>query len=132
MSSLWLRHFFFVLVFIPIVDFLWIGWIMRGFYYRQLHHIARIKDGGFDVDFRAAAVVYVLLAVGISTLVLDDAESTFSALCRGALFGLCVYGVYDFTNQSTLRDWSLRMSLADMSWGAIVCAMASVAAKRFV
>jgi uncharacterized membrane protein len=47
------------------------------------------------------------------------------------LFGLVVYGVYDFTNYSTLRQWPFVLTLADTAWGAMASALAAMAV-RFV
>jgi len=33
-----------------------------------------------------------------------------------------VYGVYDFTNYSTLRQWPFVLTLADVGWGAVASA----------
>ena len=52
-------------------------------------------------------------------------------LTRGALFGLVVYGVYDFTNYSTLRQWPFALALADVAWGTAATAIAA-AVVRFV
>ena len=51
--------------------------------------------------------------------VVVDAE----ALGYGALFGLVVYGVYDFTNLSTLRDWPLIVAVVDVAWGMVASAI---------
>jgi uncharacterized membrane protein len=36
-----------------------------------------------------------------------------------------VYGVYDFTNFSTLRQWPFVVTLVDVAWGAAASAIAS-------
>ena len=53
------------------------------------------------------------------------------AAVYGALFGLVVYGVYDFTNYSTLRQWPFVLTLADVAWGTVASA-ACAAVVRFV
>jgi uncharacterized membrane protein len=37
-----------------------------------------------------------------------------------------VYGVYDFTNYATLRDWPLALALADTAWGAVATAVCAL------
>lgn len=32
-----------------------------------------------------------------------------------------LYGVYDLTNLAILEKWTLRMTLADIAWGSILC-----------
>jgi uncharacterized membrane protein len=48
------------------------------------------------------------------------------ALINGALFGLAAYATYDLTNQATLRIWSLRVTVADLCWGAFATSMAAL------
>jgi uncharacterized membrane protein len=76
-----------------------------------------------------AVLFYLLYGVGLVVFgVLPAAESgkPLMALFYGGLFGLIAYGTYDLTNQSTLRDWPLAVTLADMVWGAVATGLASV------
>ena len=50
----------------------------------------------------------------------------------GALFGLVVYGVYDFTNYATLRHWPFALTLVDVAWGTLASAVAATAARIVV
>jgi uncharacterized membrane protein len=45
------------------------------------------------------------------------------AVLNGAVLGLVAYGTYDLTNQATLKDWPLAITLADLLWGALVTAV---------
>lgn len=56
------------------------------------------------------------------------ASTVSLAAAYGALFGLVVYGVYDFTNYSTLRQWPFVLTLADVAWGAGATAACSATA----
>ena len=38
------------------------------------------------------------------------------------MLGLVVYGVYDFTNYSTLRQWPFVLVLVDVAWGIVASA----------
>ncbi len=57
------------------------------------------------------------------------------AALNGALLGIVCYATYDLTNQATLRDWPLAVTLADIPWGAFVTAVGAsagfLAASRF-
>ena len=51
------------------------------------------------------------------------------AALYGALFGFFAYATYDLTNFATMKVWTLRVSLADIAWGAfLTAATASIAA----
>jgi uncharacterized membrane protein len=129
---MWMRSFFLLLVLVPILDYLWIGLLMQNFYFKYLGHLARVKDGAFDIWFLPACLVYLLLALGLSVLVLPRANSLFSAFFLGALFGGCVYGVYDFTNLAILKDYSWWLSVVDIAWGCTVCGVAAACSYRFL
>ena len=73
--------------------------------------------------------VYALLGTGIALFVIPRASTLSSAAAFGALLGLVVYGVYDFTNYSTLRQWPFVLTLADTAWGALASAVAAVAVR---
>jgi uncharacterized membrane protein len=110
-----------------LLDGIWLGVLMRDFYRDRLAPIARMADGSMAPNWTAALVVYLLLGLGIALLAAPRASSVVSAAAYGALFGFVVYGVYDFTNYSTLRQWPLTLTLVDVAWGATASALASVA-----
>ncbi len=112
-----------------VLDGLWLGVLMKGFYRDQLAPIVRLSDGGIAPNWPAAFVVYVLLGVGIATLVMPHADTVKGAALCGGLLGLVVYGVYDFTNYSTLRQWPFVLALADVAWGAVASAAAAAAVR---
>src|SRR6476619_6222566 len=95
-----------------VLDGVWLGLVMKNFYREQLAPIVRLGDGGIAPNWPAALVVYALLGTGIALFVIPRASTASLAAAYGALFGLVVYGVYDFTNYSTLRQWPIVLTLA--------------------
>jgi len=112
-----------------VLDGIWLGILMKNFYRDQLAPIARLANGGFAPNWPAAFVVYVLLGTGIALFVIPRAPTLSLAAGYGALLGLVVYGVYDFTNYSTLRQWPFLLTIADVAWGTAATAAASVAVR---
>src|SRR3954465_11594031 len=100
-----------------VLDGIWLGLLMKNFYRDQLAPIVRLADGSIAPNWPAAVVVYALLGTGIAFFVMPRAAPVSLAAAYGALFGLVVYGVYDFTNYSTLRQYPLVLALADAAWG---------------
>jgi uncharacterized membrane protein len=109
-----------------VLDGVWLGLLMKNFYREQLAPILRLTDGGMTPNWPAAFVVYVLLGTGIALFVMPRATTISSAAAYGALFGLVVYGVYDFTNYSTLRQWPFALTLVDVAWGTLASAAAAL------
>jgi Predicted membrane protein len=70
-----------------------------------------------------AAVFYSVFIVGVVIFAVGPAIRSgrwTQALFYGALFGFFSYGVYDFTNWATLRNWSWQITAADICWGTIL------------
>jgi uncharacterized membrane protein len=109
-----------------VLDGLWLGLLMSGFYRTQLGGLARVAGDRLAPNWYAAAVVYLLLGAGLAALVTSRADSLTSAALTGAAFGLVVYGVYDFTNLSTLRDWPLFLTAVDVAWGTAASALCAM------
>jgi uncharacterized membrane protein len=76
-------------------------------------------------NFRLAPAIafYALYAAGLTIFAVLPglAEGGWrKALLWGGLFGLFAYGTYDLTNLATLKTWSVKLSVIDMTWGVIV------------
>jgi len=108
------------------LDFLWLGVAMNGFYKSELGSLARLSGTDFAPVWWAAALVYALLVAGLVVFVLPRAVGhPARALGFGALFGAVAYGTYDFTAYAMLAGWSLRMTLVDLWWGAVICGLSA-------
>jgi uncharacterized membrane protein len=112
-----------------VLDGIWLGVLMKSFYRDQLAPIVRLADGQIAPNWPAALIVYALLGSGIAVFVIPRAATVLLAAAYGALFGLFVYGVYDFTNFSTLRQWPLALAMADLVWGIVASAGAAAAVR---
>jgi len=115
-----------------VLDGVWLGMVMKNFYRDQLAPIVRLADAGIAPNWPAALVVYLLLGTGIAVFVLPRASTPALAAIYGALFGFVVYGVYDFTNYSTLRQWPLILAVADVAWGTLASAACAAAVRVVV
>lgn len=78
-----------------------------------------------------AAAFYLLYPLGIVMFAVAPAlrsGSAMMALIYGALFGLFTYATYDLTNFATLRNWTLKITLIDIVYGAVAVAFVAVIA----
>jgi uncharacterized membrane protein len=112
------------LVIFCIFDFVWLGFIAKGFYRAQIGGLLLAQP-----NWAAAILFYVLYAAGIQMFcvipALDGGTASKAALL-GALFGFFCYMTYDLSNLATLKDWALRLSIIDIVWGAFVTAVAAL------
>ena len=118
-----LTAYAYTLVTLLVLDGVWIGLIARSFYAQHLGHLL---SGGFAII--PAVCFYLLYAAGIVFFVVQPhaEKSLMQLFLIGAFFRLIAYGAYDFTNQATLRDWPIIVTLADLAWGAFMSGTAAV------
>ena len=112
-----------------VVDLLWLGVVMKDFYSQELGELARRQGTGLSPRWGAAVLVYLLIPGGLVLFVrplLGENSTVWQAVVWGALYGLVLYGVYDLTNLAVLEKWTLRMTIADIVWGGVLCGTMSV------
>lgn len=115
------------------IDLSYLGVIMRKFYKNQLGDLARRSGESLAPLGWAAVIVYLLIPLGILLFALPRVNpevGLFSALLWGFLYGVTLYGVYDFTNLATLARWPVPLSFADTAWGGFLCAVVNAIAFR--
>jgi uncharacterized membrane protein len=113
---------------LSLLDGLWLGWVARDFYRRELG--ALMTD---SVRIVPAALYYLLYpAVVVYLALTPNPRSTAEAAVRSAVLGLAAFGVYDLTNLAILRGYSVTMTIVDMAWGGFATALAGATAYRLV
>ena len=106
-----------------VADFIWIGWVARGFYREHLGELMLERPNMAPaIAFYAlfiAAIVFFAIMPGMRE------DSWKVALLNGALLGGIAYATYDLTNLATLKNWPAIVSMVDLTWGAVVTALAA-------
>lgn len=77
-----------------------------------------------------AVAFYLLYIAGMIIFAVQPALAAGRwqvALVQGALFGFFCYMTYDLTNYSTLKVWSLKVTILDMIWGSTLTGLAATA-----
>lgn len=113
------------LISLLILDGVWLLVVMSNVYKRNLSHL--LAD---SVTLWPVVVFYSFYAFGICFFVTRNALSqnltVTSTFASGALLGLIAYSAYDLTNQATLRDWPIVITIVDILWGGIVTGLAAL------
>ncbi|NBS41945.1 DUF2177 family protein [bacterium] len=119
------------LLLLLIGDAVWLGAVAKTFYRTHIGWLLAESP-----NFVAAGSFYVLYGIGVSVFVVEPALSANSSPMRaaamGALFGLVAYATYDLTNQSTVKNWPLLVTVVDLAWGAFLTAAVSVGATLII
>lgn len=78
--------------------------------------------------FVPAMLFYLIYIAGIVVFAVAPAMAGgrwTTATIYGAFLGLFAYATYDLTNQATLRNWPLAVTVADLCWGTLLTASAA-------
>ncbi|RYG15000.1 MAG: DUF2177 family protein, partial [Caulobacteraceae bacterium] len=71
-------------------------------------------------DMKAAVAFYLISIAATVFFAIEPAlkEGNWTrALLNGALLGFVCYATYDLTNQATLNNWSMKLTVIDLMWG---------------
>jgi uncharacterized membrane protein len=116
-----------------VVDAIWLT-IMTQTFYRPLLG-DRLVEGFVFAPAMVFYLIYVAAIVYFAVLPAIEDGSLVRAATNGAILGLAAYATYDLTNQATMKDWPLAITLADIPWGMFVSAVGAsagfLAASRF-
>jgi uncharacterized membrane protein len=119
----WVASYLACFLFFFGVDFLWLSAMVSRVYRPTMGDIALA-----NVNFPPAVAFYALYPIGLLIFAVAPAVKAGSLptgmLC-GALFGFFTYATYDLTNQATLRNWTMQLSLLDIGWGTVLAACAA-------
>lgn len=101
-----------------LVDLFWL--FTGGIYARKMTE--RIQGSPLQMRYGSVVLVYLFLAYML--LQTTSAQQAF-------LYGVCIYGVYDFTNHALLENYDWKFGIADTLWGGVLFVIARHLLKAF-
>ncbi|PZP40258.1 MAG: DUF2177 domain-containing protein [Pseudomonas fluorescens] len=108
-------------------DALWLGLIMKDVYQTKLGHLMAPT-----VTWWAVAMFYPFYTTGIYWFVVRpylQNQSYRPTALNGAFLGGLAYAAYDLTNQATLLNWPIAITVSDILWGSLVTTLTALAMK---
>ncbi len=84
--------------------------------------VAKIQRTAMQFRIEGAIVVYMLLALGLYYFIVKPGLSPLEA----GLLGLVIYGTFDFTNYTMLKNYNLKIAIMDTVWGSLLFALTTL------
>lgn len=116
-----------IVVTLAIGDVTWLS--LRNEYHTKL--IESIQKTKLEVRWIPAIAVYGIIVVALYLGAVQNAKSLTDATLSGSIVGLLLYAFYDLTNYATLVNYTLEMTVIDITWGTLLCAAAATAGFYF-
>jgi uncharacterized membrane protein len=105
-----------------VLDFLYLN-LIKGYFETQ---IVKVQGEKMTVNFLGVAICYILLIIGLNYFIIEPKKSVYDAF----LLGIVIYGVYETTNYSLFKKWSILTVLIDTLWGGVLFASTTFLSKQ--
>ena len=89
--------------------------LMKGYFNAQ---VKNIQGSPIQLNFVGALITYIFLIYGLNYFIISKNKSVNEAF----LLGIVIYGVYEFTNLSLLKNWHILTTILDTTWGGVLFA----------
>lgn len=89
--------------------------------------IQNVQGSELKMNFLGAAICYVFLIFGINYFIIEPRKSVNEAF----LLGIIIYGVYETTNYSIFKNWSIFSVFLDTLWGGVLFALTTYIVNFF-
>ena len=101
--------------------------------------VTAVQGSQIKVKYAPAFLTYILVVLSIIFIAIPlvrmqlasdskNYKSTShiftSSLIYGGMVGLCIYGIFNFTNMSIFKDYKLSVAIMDTTWGVVLYTLA--------
>jgi uncharacterized membrane protein len=120
-----------ILLIILAIDFIWLT-LMKPMYFSHLTAVQFGNPVKFNMIY--AGLSYLTMGIVITFLLIpriQNDNSLKNMFLTGILGGLAMYGVYNFTNASTLQNWGIKPLIIDLTWGCTLTTITLIIFNKF-
>jgi len=115
-----IKEYLLTFAFLITIDLIWINLVINKMYQDALGNILRTAPVIWSAIF-----AWLLIPLGIVLFTVPLSKNKKESLINGALYGLILYGVYDFTNYAIIAPYTIEMTLLDIAWGTVLCSVST-------
>jgi len=109
-----LKTFIITAIILSILDYIYISTFSKHF----KNQIYKVQKEPLEMKMNTTIMCYILLVSGLYYFIISKNKSVKDAF----LLGLLVYGVYELTTISLLKNWEYKTVIIDTIWGGILFA----------
>lgn len=78
--------------------------------------IKKIQKEDMGLNVYGAIGAYILMILAIYKFIIMERKSPSDAF----ILGICIYGIFDFTNYAIFKNYNMFIGALDMLWGGIL------------
>lgn len=117
-----IKQIILISVLIFVIDMIWIQKVVSGMWRRNIENI---QKSPMVINKIYGSLSYLFIIFGILYFVqahINKDNYINKSLLDGFLYGLILYGVFDFTNLTLFSEFDLKTAIIDMIWGGTLTA----------
>ena len=109
---------------LPIIDFLYI-WNINDLFKDM---ILNIQGSPMKLNTGSVILSYIFIMIVYNYFIVKDSRGVFDAF----ILGLCIYGIYEFTNKAIIKNWRTSAVILDTIWGGILFALTTLIYQKIL
>lgn len=78
--------------------------------------VKEIQGTSIKINLIPAIITYIFMIILLNYFIISQKKSPIDAF----ILGLCTYGIFDFTNMTIFKNYSIKTGVIDTIWGAIL------------
>ena len=90
--------------------------------------ITTIQGEKMKINIMAASLAYLFLVVVYNYFIVRDNRGMLDAF----ILGVCIYGVYEFTNKALIKKWQTKAIILDTIWGGVLFALTTFVSQKIL
>jgi uncharacterized membrane protein len=118
-----MKDYFITAILFGLLDGMYL-YLIKDYFNKQ---IKDVQGSPIQINFTATIITYLFLIYGINYFIIQQKKSVWDA----AILGFVIYGVYEFTNLSLIKNWYWSTALMDTLWGAVLFALITTIIYRY-
>jgi uncharacterized membrane protein len=116
-----MKDFLILASIILLLDLLWLKYAVKELWE---NNVRSVQKSDMKVNTKYALLSYIVIIIGVYMFVVKKTTNVKEGMIYGFIYGFILYSVFDFTNLTIFKDFSLRTAVIDMLWGGFLTSVA--------
>ena len=91
------------------------------------NQIFDIQNSNLQINFIGAIFSYFFIILCLYWFIIKDNKPILDAF----ILGICIYGVYEYTNYALFKNWKFKTTVIDTLWGGILFSLSTFLYYKF-
>ena len=119
-----LKPFFIIILSLAILDFIFLSSIST-FFKNMIYNIQKIN---FKPRLLSAFLCYLIIIFALYYFIILKNGNILDAF----ILGFCIYSIFELTNYTFLKNWSIYLVIMDSLWGGLLFATTIYIYKKLI